>query len=107
MLKNRIREARQSDEGFTLIELLIVIIVLGILAGIVVFGVGTFRQDATQAAACADEKTVNVASQAFNAKTGGYAASIAALETANYLESVPAGVAYDATTGIADAAACP
>ena len=53
MLQNRLqalREARKNGEsGFTLIELLIVIIVLGILAGIVVFGVGTFRADATRA----------------------------------------------------------
>jgi prepilin-type N-terminal cleavage/methylation domain-containing protein len=43
MLKQRLREARIADKGFTLIELLIVIVVLGILAGIVVFGVATFR----------------------------------------------------------------
>ena len=41
----RIKQARETESGFTLIELLIVIVVLGILAGIVVFGVGTFRAD--------------------------------------------------------------
>src|SRR3954471_13957297 len=59
------RDARRNEAGFTLIELLIVIVVLGILAGIVVFGVGTFRQDATTAAHNADCKTVSVASEAF------------------------------------------
>ena len=42
MLQNmltRARQARQDQGGFTLIELLIVITVLGVLAGIVVFGV--------------------------------------------------------------------
>ena len=45
-LRNHVRQVRKDEGGFTLIELLIVIVVLGVLAGIVVFGVGTFRQDA-------------------------------------------------------------
>jgi prepilin-type N-terminal cleavage/methylation domain-containing protein len=70
---SRIRQARElRDEGFTLIELLIVIVVLGILAGIVVFGVGTFRTDSQTAACKADLKTVSVAADAWNAKFGGY-----------------------------------
>jgi prepilin-type N-terminal cleavage/methylation domain-containing protein len=99
MLKNRIAAAR-NEEGFTLIELLIVIVVLGILAGIVVFGVATFRTDAQASAACANAKTVDVASQAFIAKTGGPAASVAALTAANYLQTTPnPAVAYDIATG--------
>ena len=35
----RIRDARKNESGFTLIELLIVIVILGVLAGIVVFAV--------------------------------------------------------------------
>src|SRR3954451_15731912 len=66
------RDARRNEDGFTLIELLIVIVVLGILAGIVVFGVGTFRKDATTAACKADVKTVSVATDAFNASTGNW-----------------------------------
>jgi prepilin-type N-terminal cleavage/methylation domain-containing protein len=100
MLKQRLREARTADKGFTLIELLIVIVVLGILAGIVVFGVATFRTDAQASAACANAKTVDVASQAYIAKNGTPAASVAALQTANYLQAVPnPAVAYDAATG--------
>src|SRR3954465_12780200 len=77
MLQNlltRARTAREDEGGFTLIELLIVITVLGILAGIVVFGVATFRQDATDTAKSASCKTVSVAAEAYNAKTGGYPA---------------------------------
>ena len=36
------REARKNQNGFTLIELLIVIVILGVLAGIVVFAVAAF-----------------------------------------------------------------
>ena len=96
------REARRNEDGFTLIELLIVIVVLGILAGIVVFGVGTFRQDATVAACEADAKTVEVAAEAANARNGAYPASIAAMVTANYLKAAPtSGVTYNSTTGAA------
>ena len=97
-----IRQARRNEDGFTLIELLIVIVVLGVLAGIVVFGVGTFRQDAEAAACDADAKTVSVAAEAYNAKTGAYPASIATLVTAKYMKSAPtSGVTYDATDGTA------
>ena len=54
----QIRKARQEESGFTLIELLIVIVILGVLAGIVVFAVGGIN-DRGEAAACkADNKTV-------------------------------------------------
>ena len=83
------REARRNEDGFTLIELLIVIVVLGILAGIVVFGVGTFRADSQAAAKAADCKTVSVAAEAYNARTGGYPGGVAALVSANYLKAAP------------------
>ncbi|QWZ08458.1 prepilin-type N-terminal cleavage/methylation domain-containing protein [Nocardioides panacis] len=94
------RQARRSEDGFTLIELLIVIVVLGILAGIVVFGVGTFRQDAQTAAKAADCKSVSVAAEAWNAKNGNYPTNVQALIDANYLKApAPAGVGpgFDAT----------
>ena len=96
------REARRSEDGFTLIELLIVIVVLGILAGIVVFGVGTFRDDAVQAACDADAKTVSVAAEAHNAKEGSYPANIAEMVTEGYMKTAPtSGVTYVAATGSA------
>jgi prepilin-type N-terminal cleavage/methylation domain-containing protein len=114
MLKNRLRAARTAttndQSGFTLIELLIVIVVLGILAGIVVFGVGTFRADAQAAACKADVKTVSVASDAYNASTGGYAADVAALVTAKYLKAAPAAasaITYVAATGAVSSGTCP
>ena len=100
----RIRETRQDDEGFTLIELLIVIVVLGILAGIVVFGVGTFRTDSQTAACKADVKTVGVAADAYDAKTGAYPADVATLVTNKYLKAAPAtSVALDTTAKTASA----
>ena len=97
-MRQRIHDlrTRQADEGFTLIELLIVIVVLGILAGIVVFGVAQFRNDSEVAACKADLKTVSVAADAYNAKTGAYPAGgddatrIGVLVTGGYLKAAPA-----------------
>jgi prepilin-type N-terminal cleavage/methylation domain-containing protein len=100
-MRDRIREARATADGFTLIELLIVIVVLGILAGIVVFGVGTFREDSTLAACKADLKTVSVAQDAYNAKNGNPAADVATLVSAGLLKTAPVaseGIEIDATT---------
>jgi general secretion pathway protein G len=68
----RYRAIRSNESGFTLVELLIVIVILGILTGIVVFAVGGFS-DRGQSAACkTDKKTVEVALEAYRAKTGAY-----------------------------------
>jgi general secretion pathway protein G len=88
----KVQNERQN--GFTLIELLIVIVVLGILAGIVVLGLGTFRQDATTAACAANFKQVQTASDAFMARpsnpTALPAADVAALVGAGLLKAAPA-----------------
>jgi general secretion pathway protein G len=96
MLK-RIRQPDRNDSGFTLIELLIVIVILGVLAGIVVFAVNGITDRGTIAACKADVETVTIASEAYYAKNGAYAATLAALVTAGFLHSAPADVTY--TTG--------
>jgi len=70
----KLRE-RADNEGFTLIELLIVITILGILAGIVVFAVGTTGSNASTAACQADKKTVETAIEAYKATTKSYPTS--------------------------------
>ncbi len=63
---SRLRAARENENGFTLIELLIVIVILGVLAGIVVFSV-SFVQSRGQKAACqTDYKNVEVAIEAYS-----------------------------------------
>lgn len=62
---------RTGDGGFSLVELLLVIVVLGVLAGIVVFGVGTFRGDSAAAADRANLQQLNVASTAYRAMATG------------------------------------
>lgn len=102
-----LRRVHREDEGFSLVELLIVIVVLGILGGIVVFGVANFRADSTQAACEANLKQVNVGSQAYRAKTGNVAADVDALVTAGYLESNPTAGSNTFTIAQANAAGPP
>jgi general secretion pathway protein G len=108
-MRQRIREIHKNDKGFTLIELLIVIVILGVLAGIVVFAVGAFNDRGEIAACKSDVASTEVAVEAFKAKsaTKVYPASLAVLVTGGYLKSEPDGapnytIAYDSTTGAVD-----
>jgi prepilin-type N-terminal cleavage/methylation domain-containing protein len=74
----RLRVARKNESGFTLIELLIVIVILGVLAGIVVFAVGAFNDRGEKAACEAERKSVEVAVEAYRAKFSAYPQSAAA-----------------------------
>ncbi len=69
---NTTRQERQ-DAGFTLIELLIVIVILGILAGIAIFAVDAFKDDADDACADANARISQTVSAAQAAGgTGAY-----------------------------------
>ena len=89
MLRRRLEASREA--GFTLIELLIVIVILGVLAGIVVFAVGGINDSSKVSACKSDVKTVETAAEAFYAQASphAYAADIPALVTANVLKQVP------------------
>ncbi len=90
---------RGGQHGFTLVELLIVIVVLGILSGIAVFGVARFRQDATTSACGADLTTVRRAATAYDASTGTWPTDVGALVAAKYLKTAPSGTfRFDSTT---------
>lgn len=72
----RTRLTTNDEAGFTLIELLIVIVILGILSGIAIFGVSQFKSDATSACQKANtriDKTVSAAVAAGGAGASAYA----------------------------------
>ena len=72
----RLIERARTEEGFTLIELLIVIVILGILAGVVVFSVGGITDRGTTAACKTDLSTIQVGVEAYYAKLGSYPADL-------------------------------
>jgi prepilin-type N-terminal cleavage/methylation domain-containing protein len=59
------------ERGFTLVELLIVIVILGILAGIVVFAVGNLTNNATNHACATEMQTFETAVQSWYAQNPG------------------------------------
>ena len=61
-----------GEAGFTLIELLIVIVILGILAGIAIFAVGQFQNDAKTACSNANDRINTTVSVANTITTGTY-----------------------------------
>lgn len=93
---------KRQEEGFTLIELLIVIVILGILAAVVVFAVGGISDRGKNAACKSDYKSVEVAQEAFYAKSSVtppvYAANAGALVTAGFLKEAPSSPDYTVTT---------
>jgi len=72
-LNSRIRSS--AEAGFTLIELLIVVVILGVLAGIVVFAVGGITDRGKTSACSTEKKTIQTAEEAYYAKNGSYTTS--------------------------------
>jgi general secretion pathway protein G len=101
----RLRQARTGPEGgFTLIELLIVIVILGVLAGIVVFAVGGINDSSKISACKSDVKVVETAAEAAYAGSSphAYPATIAAM-VPGLLKEAPSStdytITYTAATG--------
>ena len=88
--------SQESEGGFTLIELLIVIVVLGILAAVVVFSLGSVTGNAAKSACQTDVASVNTAEAAYNAQTGTYTAVQGNLVPA-YITTFPSSSHYTIT----------
>jgi len=104
----QIREARRNESGFTLIELLMVIVILGVLAGIVVFAVGGINDQGEAAACRADMKTVETAVEAFYAQNDSTYPAVIGDLVPDFLHSVPDGTVTLAADGhtVSYTAAC-
>jgi prepilin-type N-terminal cleavage/methylation domain-containing protein len=111
-LQQRLQAARKADGGFTLIELLIVIVILGVLAGVVVFSVQAINDRGKSAACKTNLKSVETAAAAWYAEhantwpaNGDGITNIApSLVTdpnnaaVHYLKEAPAGYTYTIDT---------
>jgi general secretion pathway protein G len=86
----RLRAFRRNDSGFTLTELLIVIVILGVLAGIVLFAVGGFTGRGETAACKAAMKTTEVAVETYKANNSGKPpGTLQVLVDGGYLKELP------------------
>jgi general secretion pathway protein G len=96
-VSQRVRAFGRDDIGFTLVELLIVIVILGVLAGIVVFAVGGINDRGEMSACKAATKTTEVAVETYRANNSGHVpATLDVLVSAGYLKELPsnAGTKY-------------
>lgn len=71
-MQNEIQKDEKNvvEAGFTLVELLIVIVIMGILAGIVVFAVGNLTDNASKTACKTEVSMVETAVEAWKAHPG-------------------------------------
>ena len=89
---------RRGQKGFTLIELLIVIVILGIIAGIVIPSVGAFKRSGTLNAANSEVQNVKTAATAYLAENDNWPADSTAVIP--YLDKAPKGTyTFNGTTG--------
>jgi general secretion pathway protein G len=87
-------QVKRNEKGFTLIELLIVIIVLGILAAIVVFAIGSTRKDSVSSACKTNLRSLELSAEAVNTKSGNYGSAgmndlLASANKGGLLKSLP------------------
>src|SRR5439155_12170368 len=68
----RLHAARKGDKGFTLVEVMIVIVILGVLAGIVAFSVRFITDRGDHAACRTNLKDVQSAVEAYYSRFGEY-----------------------------------
>jgi len=65
MMMRAMEKKRSGQAGFTLVELLVVIVILGVLAGIVVFAVGGINDKGKTSSCKADKSSLETAEEAY------------------------------------------
>ena len=102
MLLRRVKNSTIVRRGFSLVELLVVISIIAILTAVVVFSIKGVSNKSTKAACQSDVATVQAASDAYYASNNAYAATIAALVTANLIRSAPSSASYTLSLSTTD-----
>jgi len=80
-----------TKKGFTLIELLVVIAIIGILSSVVLASLNTARQKSRDAKRVSDIKNTQLALELYFDTNKEYPETLAALATAGFIQSTPAG----------------
>lgn len=71
-----------NKKGFTLIEMLIVVAIVGLLASVVVLGIGNARERARDAKRAGDIRQIQNAAEAFYATNNTYPANLGQMDGA-------------------------
>lgn len=99
-LRTRRHQRLNADAGFTLIELLMVIVILGILAVIVLYAIGSTRSDAIVSTCKTDLKSIQEAAQVVHTHEGAYPTTAAELgdpDKGGLLKAFPTNSGYTLT----------
>ena len=87
----------QTDHGFTLIEMMVIVVILGILAGAVVFNLNGVVSSGVVSACETNANIVNTAVVAYDAHTGGTPVATPSRLTSSatpYLQNFPSSPDY-------------
>jgi len=98
MVLNKIKDIKRNS-GFTIVELLIVIVVIGILAAITIVAYSGITARANGTKAQSNAESAQKVAETYNADTGAYPFTAAALNAGSTSTKMPTGVTAVPDTG--------